>query len=613
MDPLPLEAFQLICSFCSLHALANLRLVSKSFLSRVDGSLTARRTTARPTKVIAPKDAHEADACYVRVSLGQVHDPINVIFDNYNEKYNYLEFVQGSQPALVGSSRLFFLPVASAQGQQASAVPARDLDGNSQGYTLGRLDLNLWEQQQQLQLQQQEHTSSAPPSSTTDQELAVSPGPITPLSQITPAMTASSFAVASATSSSSSTSSSPGALSASSGTQNQGYMARFARMILGDDEGAVSEPPTVDLSEKARQLFHSIDNETLSAKKQYRFGLEDGVHHVGDQDFIMRYTVSFRMEKREEDALATATNSASSPSNQDPQQAPTYLNFADTISQQQPFRLMIHVDYLRVSWKWIICGSNPVKFKARQAGVRLSKSILDPMAQEHPLPHLRIGGIYLDRFNRLLMEIRKQDASRHIRSELAMLGYDASILPRNYLSVNMRSEPVLRWVTGEYDSHPGGAPKHLDQFHQKEEPRNLKTMLEGNVASQKTNQDDEDLVDSDWEDVAAPDSSHLEIKGSLNENGKEKEMEDVTIRDPSEEAENIADQLALEVLVQDLKANLGYLTTRHVLEEILASQGYARELVWKYGIVRREMMGAVPEPSRVDQLLKKIVASEATK
>ncbi|KAG0026524.1 hypothetical protein BGZ81_006302 [Podila clonocystis] len=615
MDSLPLEAFQLICSFCSLHALANLRLVSKSFLARVDGSLTARRTTARPAKVVAAKDNHDADACYIRLTLGRVHDPINIVFDNYNQEHNYLEFVQRSPPALVGSSRLFNTPITTPSST-TSPTPTTTTptlrDENNSDHTRGRLDLNLWEQQLQSRSEATQKPATPPPTASRprrssitqasvirhteyrmEQELA-SPGPITPVSQIRPVRNALSSALGSSSTSSSSPSPSsnrniPG--------QNESYMARFARMILGEAEPAPAGPSAVDLAERARLLFHAVDNEALSAQKEYKFGLSEGVHYVGDQDFIMRYTITFGLEKPEDVSPGATTET------QGETQEPTQLSFADIINQERPFRLMLHVDYIRVSWKWITCGASPIKVKARQAGVRVVESIVDPMAQEYPLPHLRIGGIYANRFNRLLQEIKKQDASRHIRSELAMLGYDASILPRGFLSVNMRSEPVLRWVTGESEQ------SDLDHERREQDQQRVEVLLDENEVILKASQGDEDL-DSDWEDLATSVHTQMGMEGK----GKAKQGDPTKTVEPiAKESEMDKDQAVLEETVLEMKNNLGHLTTRQVLEEMLANQGYSRELVWKYGIVRRDLMGAVPEPGRADLLLKKIIASESTK
>ncbi|KAG0338976.1 hypothetical protein BG000_003055 [Podila horticola] len=617
MDSLPLEAFQLICSFCSLHALANLRLVSKTFLARVDGSLTARRTTARPAKVVAAKDKHDADACYIRVTLNRVHGPINVVFDNYNQEHNYLEFVQRSPPALIGSSRLFNTAIAtpsSTTSPTPTTITPTLRDDNNNDHTRGRLDLNLWEQQLQSRSEATQKLTTPPPTATRprrssitqasvirhteyrmEQELTT-PGPITPVSQLRPVRNAFSSALGSSSTSSSSSSSSP-SLRNTPG-QNESYMARFARMILGEAEPTPTGPSAVDLAEQARLLFHAVDNEALSATKEYKFGLSEGVHYVGDQDFIMRYTITFGLEKSEDGYPGATTES------QGETQEQTQLSFADIINQERPLRLMLHVDYIRVSWKWITCGASPIKVKARQAGVRVAESIIDPMAQEHPLPYLRIGGIYAQRFNRLLQEIKKQDASRHIRSELAMLGYDASILPRGFLSVNMRSEPVLRWVTGQSLEHGD-----LDQERHEQHPQQVEVLLDESEVAPKASHRDEDL-DSDWEDLATPVITHIDSKGEEKANPENP----IKIVEPTTKASEMdKDQASLEETVLEMKNNLGHLTTRQVLEEMLANQGYSRELVWKYGIVRRDLMGAVPEPGRADQLLKKIIASESTK
>ncbi|KAF9400448.1 hypothetical protein BGX21_004284 [Mortierella sp. AD011] len=554
MNNLPVETFQVICSFCSLHVLANLRLVSKTFRDRVDGSLTARRSHATPRSAILPKGEHDQNACYIRVTLSRQHEPITVIYNRYNIRHNYLEFSQNSAPSAV----------VDGLGIVPTRAPESATQNLYDDFSLGKLDLNLWEEQQKEAIASESRPS--PPPSTTEttemdpsanpgrrgrrssitqasiirgtehhigQEIA-SGGPITPLSHTRPVRNAlaSSFGIAS-----------PSGTLASSlprdhAAQGDNYMVRFARMMLGSTgsgpQSAQTRPgmTAAELAEQARQLIHTVDPEVLSSKKQYKFILSPGVHFVGDNGFIMRYTISL-------DPTA---------------------------------RLLLKVDYIRVSWKWVASGV-PVMLKPRLNG---GLYFPDPMTREDPFPSQRIGGIYAERYNLLLMEIYNQEIDHRARGELALIGYDENVLSRDFISVNLLSQPVLAWIT------------RIDNKRTWTKPlKERKETSDGDPLELQDASSSSDSSDSDWEDL----TSRGDLKGPSTGDAE--------------------DQEALQELLRSIKYNMGYLTTRNIVEEMLAEKGYSRDLIWKYGIVRREMMGPVPEVAHAKQLLRKILASEA--
>jgi len=586
METLPVETFQLVCSLCSLHVLASLRLVSKGFRDRVDGSLTARRSHAAPTMAI-PRDVHDTNGCYIRVTLNSLRDPITVVFDRYHLQHNYLEFVQHSEPAVLESFTVNGPIPQMIQTQATTTIVYLES-------TLGKLDFNLWDEQRT------QFRSVAPPSllptpvdgpttgessaSVTgqsgrrssitqaslirgtehmlQQELSSS-GPITPLAQTRPVRNAmtSSFGM-----SSPSTGVLPSALPRDSHEQGENFMARFARMVLGStatDSQLTQTLPGMSAAERieeARQLMHTIEPEVLPSKKEYKFKLSEGVHYMGDNDFIMRYTIT-------QDSLS---------------------------------RRLFKVDYIRVSWRWITSGIPVVTTKA-------TSHHDDPMAMEDPFPQQRIGRIYAERYNRLLQEIRKQELDQRMRGDLAMEGYDASVLPRDFISIDLRSGPIVKWITRlDQDDIPRSQP--LDEPGE----ASPKEVLLDESSSHSFNNPlatDDSTTDSDWEE--------LSLQGGDGQ-GKDKEKDkdkDEAIRQVEEESvskikQDEEDQEALEELLQLIKQNLGFLSARNILEEMLAAQGYSRDLIWKYGIVRRELMGAIPKIQHAKQLLQKIISSE---
>ncbi|CAO3566784.1 unnamed protein product [Mortierella alpina] len=610
MDTIPLEAFQLICSFCSLHVLAQLRLVSRSFHDRVDGSLTARRTHAVPTKMITLKGKHDRDACYIRFTLFRQEDPITVVFNQYNPQHNYLEFVQRSKPLVIKESGR---PVyASAPVPETATSATAATAGIYPDYALGKLDLNLWEQQRELvtapSLSSQtvgvEHaspdTNSRPRRSSItqaslirgtenqiEQELASS-GPVTPLARVRPTRHHGTSALGTSSGSSSGFSALLGASTPrETGGEGENHMMRFARMVLGFTGTGSNSSQTrpgmsaAELAQEAHRLIHTVEPEVLSSQKLYKFYFSEGVHYVGDSDFVMRYTITVGPSPSEDQPATASESDPASTTEQDEEAAPV-----------QHYQLL-QVDYIRVSWKWITSGM-PSNVQAKQAGSSNPEDLEDPGVKCSPLPNLRIGRIYAVRFNRLLQEIKDKGVSQHVRAELAMQGYDVSILPRDFVSVNLFADPVLAWITKD-DRTMNGVPLRRGRGDRTE------ALREEESSADKSSHQSE--LDSDWEDLA-PGETQSKIQSQSQGKGKDR-------ADGFENGDRLEDQKQLDELMQTLRDNVGLLTARNILEEMLAKRGYSRELIWKYGIVRREMMGIVPEPTQAKQLLQKIIESES--
>ncbi|KAF8981981.1 hypothetical protein BGZ46_001988 [Entomortierella lignicola] len=566
MESLPVETFQLICSSCTLQALANLRLVSKTFRDRVDGSLTARRVHAIPNQAILQLGNHDQSACYVRVALNREHDPITVVFNRYNPQHNYLEFSQNSTSVIIEGA--FSRPATEPTTQNTYY-----------DFTMGKLSLNLWEQQRkeaaarkasplpETPILQQDIAGSSSNSGRRvrrssitqaslirgtehqiEQEIANNT-PITPLSQIRPVRNALTSSFGTSSTSSTLTSSLP----RDNVPQGDNYMKQFVRMMLGSTGTGPQNTQTrpgmtaTELVEEARQLIHTVEPEVLSSQKQYKFNLTPGTHYLGDNGFIMRYSVSLN------------------PSAQ----------------------LLFKVDFIRVSWKWIISGV-PAVLKQRVEEKQLY--LADPMTLRDPFPQQRLGRIYAERYNLLLDEIEKQEIRHRVRGELALVGYDVTVIPRDYISVNLRSEPVLAWIM-RVDSKEMKKKVRKDASY--EDPTESKST--SIITPNETPDVEEESSDSDWEDI-------------LSQSKIDEGISTISLDASKEDSE---DQEALQELLQGIKQNLGYLTARNILEEMLAKEGYSRDLIWKYGIIRRELMGSVPEVKHAKQLLQKILVSEA--
>ncbi|KAF9439166.1 hypothetical protein BGZ76_010065 [Entomortierella beljakovae] len=542
METLPVETFQLICSYCSLHALSNLRLVSKPYRDRVDGSLTARRSHSTPKNTILPKGKHDRSACYVRVVLKRGSEPITVVFNNYSRQYNYLEFTQTSGPVKIDGRH---------DPNPTSPYSER---------TFGSLDLNIWEEQREESMRKAFTYPPPEPISTTrdlssglssnfntgitarrssitqaavirgiehqvGQELA-SNGPITPLSSTRPARNIMASAFGTSTSVNL-TSNGPQSNATQEGSN---YMTRFARMVLGSTGTGPQNSLTrtgmtaAELAQQAQQDFHTVEKEVLSSKKLYKFILTCGVHYIGDSDFVMRYTVS------------------SGPK--------------------------IQVDYIRASWKWVSSGV-PVVLRSKISDS--SEDTIDPLTVEDPFPHHRFGRIYAERYNRLLREIQQQEASHYVRGELALDGYDTSLLDRNFFSVNLYSEEVVTWIT------------RLDSDKKK-------AKQEETSSSNAEIYEQDEFSESEWEDVTPKDEKKKE--GS------------------SPSKEELEDEESLKELVRNIKHNMGYLTTRNILEGMLVKVGFSRDLIWKYGLIKTQLTGPILPTDQAKLLVTKIIANE---
>ncbi|KAF9584627.1 hypothetical protein BGW38_005787, partial [Lunasporangiospora selenospora] len=588
-------------------------------------------------------------------------EPITVVFDSYNEEHNCLEFKQ--------------YPSTS---------------------TLARMDLNIWEHQTEStasHLRRQEHEpaqlagvtrtrrssiTQAGIVRTTEHQLEQelrSMGPITPLSNTGPvrntlssalvptpspalADPGSSSSVPAVMSPSLSFTTSATTTSSQDDQTNESYMARFARRVLGETgyESAMTNAsvaisaimnqntvplqtrPGMDavrLAEEARRLFYTVEKDVLPKLKQYKLDLTEGSHYFGDDDFVAHFTIGFEF---------------CDPPN----------DLADEVPSEVAFVVRtISIDYIRVAWKWILAGANGQRVET------VNGPSVDPLTVDDPMPNLRMGRIYAERFNRVLREIKNQDTSRYIRGELALLGYDASMIPRDYISVNMRSEPVLAWVARDIEkplmiAKPSSSllleslRPELEEKSSSQKLRSgpqtpsetMEVLLEHGqsiVAAKSTgktyeavsHEENGDFSDSDWEDVAAESSRvnarhrvrspALASKESSNNDCERTDLIEATLEEVAEDAAAAAkvaaaaeaaaavqeeDEEILQRVVSDMKQNLGYLCARDILEEMLVVQGYARELVWKYGVVRRELMNTVPEPGYANQALQKIIKSE---
>ncbi|KAF8944923.1 hypothetical protein BGZ47_003507 [Haplosporangium gracile] len=533
IENLPAEAFQHICGFCSLHELAALRALSKRVRDLVDDSLTARNIFANPTEEVRSKQKQDPLACFISITLQRKHQPITAVFARYNKEHNYLEFTQ-----------------------RDTATVDIDIDTS----TLGRLDFNNWEMQlNSLSKKANESTSTAPQqrprrasitqagsirASQTymEQELA-NGGPIQPLSTRQPIL--SSFFGSTST---------PTATPAPAATVRQGFnhMAQYVRSTFAS---APSGLTTEQIQQEARRMFHAVDNEVLSSKKQYEFVLTEGSHFIGDDDFIIRYTIT-KKEPVEDDTAASS----------------------ETVSAQQ---LEFKIDFIRASWRWISSGApkslRSNKGKARTGGDQGRERPDDHepwQTQLNPLPELRLGKMYAHRFNMLLEEIGRQKVSPGVRGQLRDLGYDASLFPKKFIYANLRDEHVLRWITQE----------HFDKADREA------------AALKKAQEQERKTLYDDWEMVESTSTSQqlAQIRADRIKADREKD-----------------DRAELQEMVKLLEEEKGYLTARNILEEMLACQGYSKDLIWKYGVVRRNMMEPVPSQIEAKKLLTKVIDSEA--
>lgn len=530
IENLPAEAFQHICGFCSLHELAAIRTLSKRIRDLVDDSLTARNTFANPTEEVRSKQKQDPLACFISITLQRKHQPITAVFARYNKEHNYLEFTQRDNATV-------------------------DLDINTS--TLGRLDFNNWEMQlngrsqkanesSSTALQQRPRRSSITQAGSIrasqaymEQELA-NGGPIQPMPTNQPIL--SSFFGSTPT---------PAAAPTPAATVRQGFN-HMAQYVMSTFATAPTGLTTEQREQEARRLFHSVENEVLSSKKQYKFVLTEGSHFVGDDDFIVRYTITKKEPVEDENAEPTQ-----------PQ-----LNFK--------------IDYVRASWRWISSGApkslRSNKGKSTAGGGDQGRGHQDDrepwQTQLNPLPELRVGKMYAHRFNMLLEEIGRQKVSLGVRGQLRDLGYDASLFPKKFIYANLRDEHVLRWITQE---------------HFEETDREAAALKKAQEQERKTLYDDWEMVES-----MSTSQQLAQIRADRIKADREKD-----------------DMAALQEMVELLEEEKGYLTARNILEEMLACQGYSKDLIWKYGVVRRDMMGPVPSQTEAKKLLTKVIDSEA--
>ena len=199
-------------------------------------------------------------------------------------------------------------------------------------------------------------------------------------------------------------------------------MAQYVMSFTSTPTGLTTE----QREQEARRLFHSV-NEVLSSKKQYKFVLTEGRHFIGDDDFIIRYTITKKEPTEDDNAEPTKP------------------------------RLEFKIDYIRASWRWISSGapkslrSNKGKSTTGGDQGRGSQDDREPwQTQLNPLPELRVGKMYAHRFNMLLEEIGRQKVSPGVRGQLRDLGYDTSLFPKKFIYANLRDEHVLRWITQEH-------------------------------------------------------------------------------------------------------------------------------------------------------------------
>ncbi|KAK3824297.1 MAG: hypothetical protein J3R72DRAFT_458277 [Linnemannia gamsii] len=582
MEDLPAEAFQHICRFCTIHELAALRTLSVRVRDLVDDSLTSRKTFAEPYNHVESKNKHSSSrqaksepkhnphSCYVHITTKRNTEPITAVFTRYNKEHNYLEFTQ-KDPARV------------------------EIDHDNS--TLGQLDFSNWEQQlESAKEANNARVNALPPSpsswdsmSTTsrprrssitqagpiraaqihmEQELN-NGGPIPPIPTSRPII--SSIFGSSTTPSAGTGTGTP------AGGSVFNHMTHYARNMFAST-GSQTGMTTEQLTQEAMRRFHAVDNEVLPSKKQYKFDLTEGTHYIGDDDFIIRYTIKV-VKPVKEDCKTTSTATNTAPA------APP----ADDLEYRD--HLEFKVDYIRASWRWIASGApkslRPSSQPSTEVTTKKQENDIDMKDDDesdddeddeqpwqtllNPLPDLRIGRMYARRFNMVLEEIGRQGVTPSVRGELRNLGYDASLFPNKFVYANLRDKHVLEWVT----------EKHFEEIDA--------------AAIQKNAEEQKDRYD-DWEMVESTSSSY-----QLSMYRAERQREE---RDKADKAE-------LEKMVERLEDKQGYLTARNILEEMLACQGYSRDLIWKYGVVRREMMGPVPSQSEAKKLLTKVIDSEA--
>ncbi|KAG0373796.1 hypothetical protein BGX24_011233 [Mortierella sp. AD032] len=611
---LPTEVFQHLCRFCTLHELAALRNLSIRIRDLVDDSITSRKTFAKPyicvkSKVKCspfrqpkfepskhveskekhsysrqvkpePERKHNPHSCYVHIAIKCNTKRITAVFTRYDKEHNYLEFKQ-KDPVRVeighDNSTLGQLDFSNWEQQLETAKKAK----NSRVNALSPSPLSSRDSSFTMPRPTRSTFTQAGPISATqihmEQEL-INGGPIPPITTSQPFMS-SVFGFSTTTRSATYTAGIGAGTPARFSDCNHMKQYVFNKFA---STGSRTGKTTKQLRQEAFQRLSAVDNEVLPSKEQYRFDLTEGAHYTGDDDFIIRYTIKVvKPIKDYEGSALTATNTASTPPPTDTLADRDYLEFK--------------VDYISLSWRWIVTGAPKslrhsslpsIVVTTKKQDKDLDKNDDDNDENDDdeedkqpwqtllsPLPDLRIGRMYARRLNMVLEEIGRQGVSPSVRGELRDLGYDTSLFPKNFVYANLRDEHVLEWVT----------EKHFGEIEA--------ATTQKNAEEQKDGYDDREMVES-------TSFSNLLSKHQAERVGQERDK---------------ADKAELEEMVERLKNKQGYLTARNILEEMLACQGYSRDLIWKYTIVRREMMGPVPSQSVAKKLLTIVIECEAAR
>ncbi|KAF9971435.1 hypothetical protein BGZ73_005625 [Actinomortierella ambigua] len=479
------------------------------------------------------------------MTLGKGRVPMEIAFNGYNPKYNYLEFIQKSPPNIVSVPQTTVSVPSSTQNINLTATTnpmvqyavgelrrQEDIEATS----LGKLVLHSWEQDKRDRDANPlcfnaatSTTSSASGTSSAErprrgsigqayaqqkeeakEDQANDAGYIGRLSR--------AFWGATSLGGTNGNSGNSGNSSASASNATNTSAAAAAA-------GNATTPES--LIQAAQSRFYANDPELSPQDRQYKFDLRPGEHFLGDSDFMMKYTVGKPIDGER----------------------------------------LFEVDYIRVSWKWILSGIGPIPGTGRRTpssfhDVSPTAAMSTPSASFKK----RLGGIYTERVQRVIEEIQKQGVSKVVRGELAMQGYGEQILPRDYLSVNLHADPVVAWIM--------------------------------RTDPDKLSGDRDDWKDAETEDEGEDDEVVMVVK----ENDK--------VLDVLQKIEQDKDQQALEQMVGQMKGAMGYLTCRCVLEEMLASKGLSRSLVWSVGRVRRTLMDPVPPPALAQDYVRILEATD---
>ncbi|KAK3824285.1 MAG: hypothetical protein J3R72DRAFT_17473 [Linnemannia gamsii] len=618
---LPTEVFQHICRFCTLHELAAFRAVSKRARDMVDNSITSRKTFAEPHHGTIFGAKHNPYSCYVDISLAGRSRPFTAVFTRYNKEHNYFEFSQ--------------------EHPDAARVKVEDEDS-----TLGQLYFSNWEHQLTSAKEARDARVSAsfPSSSSSLQDSnSITSHPMIPtfmqagpihaaeihaeqelnsgeLIPPSPIFQAASIALFDFSETSllepgtllpAADTPMPAAETAppdtdadvpATGAFLQG-ISHMTQYVMNTFASATSESGmgTEQFTQEATQRFSSIDGECLSSKKQYKFDLTEGAHYIGDDDFIIRYTIKnvhpamHIWEEEEEENMVVVEGEDVEMEGVNVGTA-AIIDPAATLAVASNHRhLEFKVDFIRASWRWTASGvpkslrpgSQPSTVgTTKTQNQDLNKDDYDEDEDEDdddeddrqpwqtlltPLPDLRSGRMYARRFNMVLEEIGRQSVTTSVLGELKNMGYYPSLFPNKFIYANLYDENILEWVT----------EKHFEDIDV--------------LAALREAQEQKDQCDT-WETVEFTSASY-QLSKYRTKRAKE-------IRDK-------ADRAVLEHMVELIKKNQGYLTARNILEEMLVYKGYSCDLIWKYGILRREMTGPVPSQAVASSLLTDVIVGDA--